>query len=505
MNSKTSSDPDKANPLTHLSTAIIGGGLSGLTVASQLVRGGQRDIAIFESSDRLGGLIATSHQDGFMIDHGADMFASEPSAAIDLCRDLGIDGDLIQPRTDRRGAMVWSGGRMHPIPRGFVLMRATEMWPVLQTGLLGAAAKLRFAIERFVPRSDPDREQSVAEFVRRRMGNGVLDHLVTPLVAGIYTADIERLSMSAAMGPIAKMEQEHGSLFAAARHRRAAGLDGVEKQSAGARYGNFRSFADGMGGFVRRIEQSLPPSVIQLQSPVQALEINDSTDSLDPPDSPDPPGPSARWRLTIGGRASPVLADRVVIAAPPSPTSKIVAQLDPELSASLSGIESASAAIICLGLHRDQIARPIDAFGFVVPPIERSPLIAGSFASHKFDGRAPDQHVLIRCFVGGVLNPGLVERDDQSLVDLVIGELTKMIGLTGSPVTQKVVRWRSAMPQYNLGHDGRIERIRALLDRHHHLHWTSNAAGGVGIAPTIASARRLANQICQSTTANGLQ
>lgn len=465
----------------NIRTAIIGGGLSGLTVASELCRRGDESVAIFESSDHLGGTIATSSQDGFLIDHGADMFATQPGAAVQLCRDLGIDSELIQPSLQRRGAMVWSKGKMHPIPQGFVLMRATELGPLMRSGLLSIPAKFRFAMERFISKSPPEKEESVGQFVRRRMGHGVLDHLVAPLVAGIYTADIDRLSMSAAMGPIAAMEQQYGSLFAASRHRRAEGLDGVEQQSAGARYGNFRSFADGMGGLIRRIENSLPTPMIHRESPVQSI-VREADD---------------RWRITFGDLRGDVHAERLVLATPPAPTSRIVGSIDRQLADAFAKIESASAAIICLGLDKAQIARPIDAFGFVVPPRERSPLIAGSFASHKFEGRAPQEHVLLRCFVGGVLNPELVENDDQTLVKIVLKELKTMIGLTGTPVLRKVIRWRSAMPQYNVGHQNRIDQIRDQLQRHQNLFWTNNADGGVGIAPTIASAKKLAIQLTQ--------
>ena len=458
------------------STLVIGGGVSGLAVASRLQRFGQ-DWHLIEAAPRLGGGIATTSRDGFLIDHGADMFAVTPPAAIQWCRDLGIDSNLIHPRTDRRGAMVWSRGRMHPIPRGFVLMRATAMGPMWRTGLLSPMAKLRFALERFVrPLSgggDEPAEESVGQFVRRRMGRGALDGLIAPLVGGIYTADIERLSMSAAMRPILAMERQYGSLSAAARGRRRQGLDGVESGSAGARYGNFRSFPDGMFGLIRRVVATLPPERLQVDAPVVGLRRSND-----------------RWTVEIrGGRQ--IEADRIVLTTPAAATAKLIGGLDADLAAELRGIESASAAVVCVGVHRDQIRRPIDAFGFVVPPRERSRLIAGSFASYKFDGRAPGDHVLVRCFVGGTLDPDVLILDDAGLVRLVISELGTMIGLVGRPVMDHVVRWDAAMPQYNVGHEGRIERIRNGFDRHPNLHWTNNAAGGVGIAPAIASANRL--------------
>ena len=446
------------------------------------------DVRLFESRNRLGGSIHTEHVDGFTIDHGADMFSTQPPAVLELASELGFSEDLIGPSDDpngpKPGAMIWSRGKMRPVPKGFVLMRATSIWPVLKSPLLSWRGKLRFALERFLPAgvADESNEESVAAFTRRRMGNAALETLVAPLVGGIYTADLERLSMSVAMGPIAALERQHGSLHRAAKMNRRSGRDREEAASAGARYARFRSFADGMGGLVRRISDTIPSERIHLNASINRLEPSSNLTTSTP-----------RW--TLADDATSWEFDRVVLACPPAAAAKLCGGLDPGLAAAFEEIESASAAIVCLGVHRDQIARPIDAFGFVVPPRQGSPLIAASMASHKFPGRAPEDHVLIRCFVGGVLQPHWVDQDDETIVTAVLAELQRMIGLTGTPRVQQVVRWRRAMPQYNLGHQNRIDAIESRVANQPHLHWTSNARGGVGIAPAVASARMLVQKL----------
>ncbi len=202
--------------------AIIGGGLSGLAAAVKLHLALPRaSLTLLEAADRLGGVIHTERANGFLIDHGADMFSTNPPAAIELCHQLGVEDRLIEPQIEGRGARIVCGSDLVPLPEGFVLMRATQLWPMLTTPLLSLRGKLRFLAERWIGSIETDRkstdpsaaettarDESVSDFVRRRMGQEVLDRIVAPLSAGIYTADITKLSMQATMGPIAEMERD---------------------------------------------------------------------------------------------------------------------------------------------------------------------------------------------------------------------------------------------------------------------------------------------------------
>ena len=471
--------------------AIIGGGLSGLAAAAQLhLELPDADLTLLEASDRLGGVIDTERAGEFLVDHGADMFSINPPAAIELCRRLGVEQRLIEPQLEGRGARIACGTELVPLPEGFVLMRATQLWPMLTTPLLSIRGKLRFLLERFMPsiggvrssggEKGPDNslppDESVAEFVRRRMGQEVLERIVAPLSAGIYTADVNRLSMQATMGPIAKMERDYGSLARATAARRRSGKDSVERSSAGARYSQFRAFRGGMIELISTLADSLPADTIRLSSPVESIRQS-----------------GTQWTVTVSGE--PQTFDEVVVAVPPVAASHLIRPHAADAAEELEKIESASTAIVVLGARESEIQRDINTFGFVVPLTEGRRILAGSFASHKFAGRAPQGHVLMRVFVGGAMQPELLRLSDKQLVELVREELADLIGYHGEPELTRVVRWNDAMPQYHVGHRERVERIEQAMARVDGLSLMTNALHGVGIAPVIRQAGILAKAI----------
>ena len=460
--------------------AIVGGGLSGLATAAHLhLSEPGLALTLFENSDRLGGVIATESVEGFLVDHGADMFASNPPDALDLCERLGVTDQLIQPKIDGRGAHIVRKGRLVPIPDGFVLMRATKAWPIATTPLLSPLGKLRLASEILCPANVTDADQSVAQFVRERMGEEVLQRIVGPLVAGIYTADIEKLSLLATMKPIAEMVRKHGSLTRATISRSRSGLDSSEKNSAGARYDQFRTFPDGMAGFINALAKSLPDQTCRLNTPVQSIsKCSDSPGS---------------WRVQTRSNAEPF--DQVVLATPAKFAAKLVQPHAPIAAEQLAGIESASTAIVVLGVRQQDITRPVTTFGFVVPRNEKRRILAGSFASTKFAGRAPEGHVLVRVFIGGALQKELLENDDDALIQIAREELAKLIGLQGQPVIAKVIRWNDAMPQYHVGHLDRVRQIDDAMAQVPGLSLVSNALHGVGIAPVIRAAKEAASEL----------
>lgn len=477
--------------------AVIGGGLSGLATAYYLKRFlPDAIVKLCESSSRLGGVIdteriETDHHGCFVIDHGADMFATEPPAAIELCRDLGVADQLIVPDTTRAGAMIVHRGKLVPIPDGFVLMRATKLWQMVTTPLLSVPGKLRFLAERFVNRQlsadDGTDDISVAEFVRHRMGAEVLDRLVGPLVAGIYTADIEKLSMRATMAPMVAMVEKHGSLAQATLARRRENKDRTERNSAGARYEKFRGFPDGMKQLIDTLAAALGEQSIQTETPINALHFSDDR--------------ARPWEIQSDQGAESF--DEVVLATPAAVSARLLStvtgqavQTACEIAAeALSTIESASTAIVVLCVPKSQIARLPNQFGFVVPQIENRKILAVSFASHKYPIRCPDDHTIIRVFVGGALQPELLEQSDDEIVEMVRGELADLIGMTGTETLARVVRWNNAMPQYHVGHLKRVESIQRAMDQIPNLHLVSNALGGVGIAPVIAAAKAMARKI----------
>ncbi|NNE01197.1 MAG: protoporphyrinogen oxidase [Pirellulaceae bacterium] len=467
--------------------AVIGGGLSGLATAVHLhLADPNIQLTVFEAADRAGGVIQTLRIDPFLVDLGADMFALEPPAAHDLCKQLNLLDQLIEPQQIGRGAYIVRQGRLVPIPDGFVLMRATKLWPMLTTKLLSPRGKLRWLVERFQRNNVGDTDQSVAEFVRTRMGREVLQRIVGPLVAGIYTADIEKLSLLATMGPIAKMVRTHGSLAAATSARKREGQDSTERVSAGARYSQFRAFDGGMGRLIDSLIAELPDhiaalpgGVVQTGRAVSAIEQNTGT--------------QPRWSVHVDDHAEAF--DHVVVATPPRIAAELLQNHAPIAAKHLSSIEAASTAIVVLGVRQADLAKPITTFGFVVPAIENRRILACSFASTKFAGRAPEDHLLIRVFIGGALQPQLLDLDDNELIQIARQELSELIGLGGQSVMEKVVRWNNAMPQYHVGHLQRVREIDADINSIAGLSMVSNALHGVGIAPVIQAAKRTADRV----------
>lgn len=460
---------------------IVGGGLSGLATAAHLrLASPQVQLSVLESSARTGGVIFTEQRDGFVIDHGADMFSSKPAGTIDLCESIGIASRLIEPQHFGRGARIASGDRLIPVPEGFVLMRATQLRPMMTTPLLSIRGKLRFLVERYMERGSED-DESVHDFVKRRMGREVLEKIVAPLAAGIYTADPKKLSMRATMAPFLEMERTYGSLAKATIARRKNGQDSIERSSTGARYSQFRSFPSGMIELTDGMTNFLPPETVRCNSSVSSIARDEG-----------------EWVIRIDGGSSQ-RCDHLVLTTPAKVTAKLLAAVAPTAASELQSIESASTAIVVLGVRRSDIHRDVATFGFVVSPSEGRKILAGSFASHKFAGRAPEDHVLIRVFIGGALQSELLNQSDEELVTIARNELRELIGLEGSPVLSQVIRWDNAMPQYHIGHSERIERIETAISEVPNLSIVSNSMHGVGIAPVIKLASEVAQKIARES------
>ncbi|QDT61655.1 Protoporphyrinogen oxidase [Stieleria bergensis] len=481
------------------SIAVLGGGLSGLVTAFYLQKFHSADQALdlqlFEAGSRVGGVIGTRQVDvpdvgTFTLDMGADMFALDPPHAMQLVKDLSLEDQLLTPDADRAGALVVHRGKLQPIPDGFVLMRATKPWQLLTTPILSPAAKLRFLAERFIKplASDlPDQDVSVGQFVRHRLGEEMLQRLVGPLVAGIYTADVEKLSMNATMAPIVKMVQQHGSLAKATLSRKKGDNDKAERSSAGARYSKFRGFRNGMQQLIDALSEQIGEQAIDLNTPVESIQWDVARN---------------KW-LVSTAKQSEQAFDSVVVATPSAVAAKLLRGvkagklIKPAVDAAdeLAAIEASSAAIVVLAVRKDQVERLPRKFGFVVPLIEGRKVLAVSFASHKYAVRAPEDHVIIRVFIGGSMQPELLENSDAGLIELAKQELADLIGLKGQETISQVVRWNDAMPQYHVGHLTRVERIRSAVDQLPNLWMVNNAMGGVGIAPLSGIAKQTAEEM----------
>ncbi|MGE0608179.1 MAG: protoporphyrinogen oxidase [Pirellulales bacterium] len=464
--------------------AVIGGGIAGLAAAHRLTELQPAcQPRLFEAAPRLGGVLHTDELDGYLVERSADMFLTNPAWALDLCRRVGLADELIGTDNSYRGSFVVRRGRLVRIPEGFVLMQPRKLWPLVTSPVLSPWGKLRMLGEWFVPRRGAaDGDESLACFVRRRLGVEAYERLVQPLIGGIYTADGERLSLKATMPRFVEMEQRHGGLIRAALRSPPAGQPAGEN-SGGARYSMFMAPRRGMSSLVQAIANRLPAGCVELNAAVRSISRTEE----------------GRWKLEFlsAGEPHAEFFDGLVMALPGPASARLLAPLDKELSRELAGIEYADSAVAVLGCRRDQISHRLDGFGFVVPDVEDRPIIAGSFSSVKFAGRAPQDRVLIRVFIGGARRPELAALPDDELRRIACVELGELIGLQGEPELFRVIRWRGAMPQYHLGHLDRVGQIEARAAALPNLALAGAAYRGVGIPDSIHSGEMAAERVWQ--------
>ena len=336
------------------------------------------------------------------------------------------------------------------------------------------------AFDLVLPRGTSD-DESLGAFVRRRLGREALERVAQPLVAGIYTADPDDLSLSATMPRFGELERRERSVILGLwRASRRAPQTGT----SGARWSLFVTFQNGMEEMVTTIASRLPPGSVLLKHRVDGIERR-----------------GRGWRV-VGGLGPALEADQVIVATESYTASRLLRYVDPALATLLGEIPYASSATVTFGLRRADVPHPLDGFGFIVPRAERRSVLACTFSSVKYPGRAPAGHVLLRCFVGGALNEGILASDDTALIAAARDELREALGITAEPALTRVARWTKAMPQYHVGHPGRVETIEHCAAAVPGLHLAGGAYRGVGIADCVRSGETAAERVFGASPAS---
>ena len=463
--------------------AVIGGGITGLTAAHRLGElDPALDIVLVEASSRLGGVLETVRRDDFLIERSADNFITNVPWAVDFCRQIGFADRLVPTTSQQRQAMVVHRGRLERVPPGFTLMAPSRIWPLVTTPILSPWGKLRLLGERFIPRRTDGSDESLGSFARRRFGRETFERIVQPLVGGIYTADPEKLSLRATLPRFVEMERRWGSLIRAARHERTNG----DAEESGARYGLFAAPREGMTSLVQAIAARLPKDSVRLNTPVEKIARL----------------PDGRWRLHLARQAAggfdcdtALDCDGVIVAVGAPQAARMLESLDHGLAIDLSRIPYAGTSIVTLAYRREDIGHALDGFGFVVPAVENRRILAGSFSSVKFSGRAPADRVLVRVFVGGACQSELAELDDERLERLAVEELRSLLDTRGAPLFSDIARWPHSMPQYHLGHCQLVAQIEAKVAGWPAFELAGNAYHGVGIPNCIHSGQTAAQRV----------
>ncbi len=470
---------DRSNEVQRI--IVVGGGITGLAAAHRLEerRRAERlsmEVLLLETGPRLGGVISTTSRDGFLLELGPDTIFTNKPWALDLIRRLGLSERLIGTTDTQRRTFVVRGGTLHPLPEGFLLLAPTQMGPFLRSSLLSWRGKARTALDLLLPRGRPGADESLASFVRRRLGDEALNWLAQPMVGGIYTADPERLSLRATMPQFLEMEERHRSIILALR-RQQSRIPRERRADSGPRYSLFATLDDGLQTLVDALAERLPAGTVRLCCPVAALSREKNG-----------------WTLRLGD-GTDLRADGVILAIPAFQAGALTRDLDADLARELEAIPYASSVTVNLAYRRGEILHPLDGFGFVVPACEGRTIIACSFSSVKFANRAPEGHVLLRAFAGGALQPEPFEWDDEKLLIGVRRDLDDLLGIRAAPLWSHVARHSRSMPQYHVGHLARMAALERRLHRWPTLTLAGNAYRGVGIPDVIRSGEAAADAL----------
>jgi oxygen-dependent protoporphyrinogen oxidase len=451
-------------------TVIVGGGIAGLATAFFLQQRGADDFTLIDCSPQFGGKITSASQDGFVVEGGPDSFITQKAAAVDLCTQLGLNQQFVGSATGKDATTyVWNRGRLHPIPEGMMLMAPTMVLPFLRSRLISWPGKLRMGMEVFVPRQPSGQEETLASFVRRRLGNEALDKIAGPLMGGIHAADPEKLSLNATFPMFPEMESKHGSLLRGMMKRPKHRASPGSKPSS-----MFMSLRGGLQQLSDAIVAQLPPHSLRPATCVLTV-------------SPE----AGQYKIVLGDGGT-ILADDIVFATPSYVTADLIQQIDPSLASQLREIRYVSTATVSLGFRRSEIAHPMRGAGFIVPRSEGRKITACSWSSEKFKYRAPEDSVLLRVFIGGDSAEHFAEQDEAALIALARQELQTIMGISATPILAKAYRWHKANPQYDLGHAQRVDEIYQTLSALPGLHLAGAAYRGSGIPDCIQSGIRAA-------------
>lgn len=476
--------------MTGPHVAVVGGGIAGLAAAHELVHGDAKlRVTLLEASPRLGGVIQTERRDGYLLEAGPDLFLAAKPGAWELAGALGLRDRLHGPREGVGGSFLLSRGRLARLPEGLTGLVPTRMMPFVKTGLISPLGKLRVAMDFVIPPRLDDADESVESFVVRRLGRAMYDRIVEPLLSGIFAGDGSKLSVLATFPHLRAAEREHGSLgrsmLAAKRREREARAkaNGEPASGDGPRRAGFVTFRGGQSEMVEALERVLTAAPLRDRV---SLRTRAAVRAIDEREG------GYRVTLTTG---EAIEADAVVLAAPAWAAAEAIAELDPQAAAAMRRIPYISTANVNIAFRRADVPHRLEGSGWTTPRVERRPVLACTWSSSKFEGRAPADVALFRAFVGDATNQSVVSQTDDEIVKTVRAELAQVLGVTAEPVLVRLNRYERVMPQYNLGHLERVAAIDERLAAHPGLVVAGSAYRGVGVPDVISSGMRAAAAI----------
>lgn len=462
-----------------MKVAVVGGGIAGLSAAYYLNKkaeesGRQVSVTLLEKDAAWGGKIRTVREDGFVIEGGPDAYLVTKPWMRDICRELGLADGLQGTSQEHTETFILHKGRLTSIPEGLTMTIPTQFGPLLKTRLLTLPQKARMGLDFIIPARKDDGDESLAEFISRRLGRAAYDQLVGPLLSGIYAGDGDRLSLASTFPNLREMEAEHGGLIKGAlalRLKRAQmakartkGKNGKSSRSI------FESHRDGLATIVEAMVENLEGNGADLRLGIGATQIKKDGNT---------------FQILLEGGES-LEADAVALATPAYVSGKLVEGFAPELAEACNQIEYVTTATVSMAFRKEDLP-PLKGYGYIIPQGEDSKALACTWTSTKWANRSPEDHMLVRVFVGRIQDAERLPEDAVSLAAIAREEICSTMGIELEPVKTWVFRWEKAMPQYNLGHPERLEEIERLMESHPTLALAGNGFGGIGMPDCIRS------------------
>ncbi|MDL1893161.1 protoporphyrinogen oxidase [Sphingobacteriales bacterium CHB3] len=452
---------------------IIGAGISGLTAAYWLHKAGT-DVTVLEKNNTAGGTMRTLREEGWLIETGPNSALETTPLFNEMFEGLGILSERLYAEERANTRYILRDGKLQALPMSPGAFLGTSLWSV--------RGKLRLLKEPFIGRAE--KEETIAEFVERRLGREFLDYAINPFVAGVYAGNPEQLSVRAAFPKLYALEEKYGGLIKGMIKGAKERKQRAEKAKDRAR---MFSFLKGMETFPLAIATRLGD---RLRFGCEVLSV--SRDD------------GFKITLRDNGREYTISTDAVVVATPASVASKVISQLAGHLSSSLDTIYYPPVAEVFLGFRHEQINRSLDGFGFLVPAKEQRSILGTIWSSVLFPGRAPEGHVALTTFVGGSRQPELCDRTDTEIVKMVTTELQLLMNVVGNPVFSKLIRWPKAIPQYNLGYGKIVEELERCEHNNPGLYFCSNFKGGIAVGDCVMSGKKVAEKIISMQSANAV-
>ncbi|WP_099353451.1 protoporphyrinogen oxidase [Fredinandcohnia onubensis] len=428
--------------MSNQKVVVIGGGITGLTVAYYLQKEAREkglDIkcTLLEASHRLGGKVQTVERDGFVIERGPDSFLARKKSASRLVNEVGLGDKLVNNTAGKSYVLV--NGRLHPMPGGSIMGIPTQIGPFITTGLFTPFGKLRAAMDFVLPRTPGEGDQSLGQFFRRRLGDEVVENLIEPLLSGIYAGDIDQLSLMSTFPQFYQVEQKYRSLILGMKQTTPP-KPKTSGETNPAPKGQFLTVTTGLQSFIDAIEAKLEPGTVFKGIKVDGIEKQ-----------------SSHYVIKLNN-GKEITADSVVVATPHHVTQSIFNQYS--FFDSFKEMPSTSVATVAMAFPEDAIKKDIDGTGFVVSRNNDYIITAVTWTHKKWPHTTPEGKVLLRCYVGKAGDEAIVDQSDEEIVKVVLDDLNKTMNITDQPEFSIVTRWKDAMPQYTVGHKDRIESVK---------------------------------------------